>query len=245
MWIRINVALLLFVQPLVLATGIMLFDRHDPWSPGDPSTERLLGLLTLRGALDSFAALSLVVAAVLYLRWVHTAFVVGRHLSVEGLDPRTPGGAVAAYLLPFVFLLRPYNDLIKLVAGCDPKDLPPVEERVDEDAAGYRANFSVLRSRAYRAIKPPLLSWWLTWLASWVLLARNRGWGSWAGANRYLAFTPILGALMAVASAVAVSRIMTRVNEMQRERFDRLLALRLKSKEERQRLADERGSSNA
>lgn len=117
----------------------------------------------VRLAVEARVAVALV-AAVLFLRWLHRAVRQVQALRPELALP-SPWRAVAGFFVPVLQLFEPVVTLTRLHQAMDPERLPPRTVEVPDPGAGYRAAARRRVPVAWRQVTAPLSLWWLCFLA--------------------------------------------------------------------------------
>jgi Domain of unknown function (DUF4328) len=160
------------------------------------------------------SAVLALVAAVLYLRWLHRAVANTRLLRAP--IEWTPLQAVVAYFIPIVWFFRPYQVMKALHAGSDPSAL--------HDAPVFRYRPAPNYREAVREPLPPprwkhpapIAAWWALYSFGWF----------WGIVGKVFGRPAAFGGALAshVATAVLCALIIRSVDARQRERHRRLEA---------------------
>ncbi len=113
--------------------------QMQPGPAGVDATQSTFQLAELVVYISTMGAFVLIVATpIVFLQWVH-----GLIASTRALDGRyfrwTPSGAVWAFIIPFVSLVRPYHVMRDAYAAQEPDAVPPPAPRVTAgERDGYR-----------------------------------------------------------------------------------------------------------
>lgn len=160
------------------------------------------------------------VATIAFLRWLHRAVACAHALLPENLVPSfQPSSAVFAFFIPVYNMWVPYENVSTLSIGLAPDLLhEPQAEPEPAPIGEYRASGRQPPPPATRWPETaPVLSWWLTWLASGlVMLIANRSSGS--ASVTFWALGALLTGAAAVLAIVMVRSIALRIRELARRR---------------------------
>jgi hypothetical protein len=158
------VALIHVVRFVFLELQVLLLERvaaHEAVVPGEAfANDARINFVEGAGQLAWFAA------GLAFLIWVQAA-----HASLSGLREdhagSTPGWAVGCYFIPFLNLVRPYQDMAMLARLSDPRDLELPVVREIKASPGYRE--AAIREVAPTPWSPPPAVVGLWWAAYIVL----------------------------------------------------------------------------
>ena len=140
--------------------------QMEPDQVGGGATQTPFQFAELIVHITTVGAFVLIVATpIVFLRWVH-----GLIASTRALDDRyfrwTPSGAVWAFIIPFVSLVRPYHVMRDAYAALEPDALPPPAPRVTAgDRDGYRG-VTIVEAPLPRIPTAFIGLWWGAFLLS-------------------------------------------------------------------------------
>jgi hypothetical protein len=181
---------------------------------------------------SAMSACAWVLAAVLFLRWIHRAV---RNASRLGMAIEwSPEQVVASFFIPVLFFFRPYQAVRELLAASDPADLPDLPAYREREDAGYReAAREVVPSPRWR-FSAPVLVWWLFYwnvvhigfsLFTSLLLVIGSSPLDDSGVRAVLATGSIIDVAAKVARGVLCAMVIRGIDARQRERLRRLEAI--------------------
>jgi hypothetical protein len=149
-----------FVQAAFVAYETMLLQRLRDHDLSVAESIRSGGELMQKSG--SIETLGWLVSGILFLRWVHAAHIaaglLGRGVT---MNRSSASSAVWAYFIPFVNLVRPYENMSTLSWSSDPSDLDLPMVREVHPTPGYRE--AAVRMVAPTPFAPPRVfigAWW-------------------------------------------------------------------------------------
>lgn len=149
-----------------------------------------------------------ILAGIMFLVWIYRAY---RNLEILRADGRkvTPGGAVGAFFIPFVNLVRPYQVAQELWRGSDP-------ECTDEYAWTERPSSGLIKVWWFVRLAEVILSY----VSSRMMLLESRH----PTLESIVAALWVLFAsyLVSIPASVAIIAVVLRISERQDRKFERL-----------------------
>jgi hypothetical protein len=206
----------------VASTGIACFDLASLPRVGWPSAAAADAMNFRMRAEGAISLALLIVTGLCFLQWTSRAFQAARRL---GAAPKrfTARSVVWGFMIPILNWFRPYQGLSELDSALDPRLLPepPPRPETTEYAGGYRQAALASGGPPQDVRRPPLLAWWVLWLAisalSWLRGAVGHDWTA-------LRVFDLIESLAQAACAALAIVVVHRFGQMFTERARRLAA---------------------
>jgi hypothetical protein len=152
------------------SVGFACFDLAFIPSVGEPSAALAHAMSDRVRTEGALSLVLLLVTGLCFLQWTSRAFQAARRL---GAAPKrfTARSVIWGFMIPILNWFRPYQGLSALDAALDPLLLPepPPRPEATAHAGGYRQAALAGGAPPREVRRPPLLGWWVLWIASSVL----------------------------------------------------------------------------
>ena len=146
---------------LALEWSVVLLRSIPTCGSGAPPAlmDRIRAADAIVNATNTAIAITFVVTAIVFLRWMHRLVLLTRAL--DAALAWSPSEAVWSFIIPLVGLVRPYQILSAVHTALAPENVAPVDVRVEPSAQGdYRSVVFVAPSAAIAIPAAPVAMWW-------------------------------------------------------------------------------------